>query len=115
MDCPLAPELRVSWSQPRCWHGDTVTISIRSSYVKDGSIVDLEIFPVGNVNALDAVAGLVLNGNSLDHPYVVDWKALAIPPNSIQFNIVATLRVPAIVSPPSDPMGVDLVDPIFSA
>lgn len=115
MDCPLTPALRVSWSQARCWHGDTVNISVRSSYVKDGGIVDLAIFAQGSQVALDTVAGLTINGNSLDHAYTVNWKNLAVPADASQFNVVATLRVPQVQSPPSDPISVDLVSPSFSA
>jgi len=115
MDCPLTPELRVSWSQVRCWHGETVTISVRSSYVKDGGIIDLNIYAVGHLAAVDTVAALTLNGNSLDHAYTVDWKTKVVPAGATHFTVVATLQNPNIVSPASDPMGVDLIIPVFSA
>jgi hypothetical protein len=115
MDCPLTPVLRVSWSQVRCWHGETVTISVRSSYVKDGGIVDLDIFAMGNGVAVDTIAGLTLNGNSLDHAYTVDWKTKTVPPGATKFTIVATLQNPNVMSPACDPMGVDLIVPVFSA
>jgi hypothetical protein len=111
----LTPVLRVSWSQPRCWNGDTVTILIRSSYIKDGGLIDLAINAVGHPAPVDTVLGLVINGNSLDHAYVVDWKNKVVPVNSIQFEVTATLRVPNVVSAASDPLSVDLLVPVFSA
>ncbi len=115
MDCLLTPVLRVSWSQPRCWHGDDVNILVRSSYVIDGGQLTLDIYAVGNVAAVDTIPNLTINGNSLDHTYKVDWKNKVVPPNSTLFEVKATLAVPAIVSPASAPMAVDLVVPVFSA
>jgi hypothetical protein len=115
MDCVLTPVLRVSWSQPRCWHGDNVTILVRSIYVKDGGEITLNIYAVGNANAFDTIQHLTINGNSLDHPYTVDWKNKVVPPNSTSFQVKATLTTPAIDSPVSAAMAVDLVVPVFSA
>jgi hypothetical protein len=115
MDCVLTPVLRVSWSQPRCWHGDNVTIRVRSVYVKDGGQITLNIYAVGNVNAIDTIPNLVLNGNTLDYAYTVNWKNMVIPANSTFFEVKATLTTPAIDSPASAAMAVDLVVPVFSA
>ena len=111
----LAPVLWVSWSRARCWHGDTVRISVRSIYVRDGGVLRLDIFPVGDAVAIDTVANLVINGNSLDHDYTVDWKTKVIPAGSRVFELTATLTNPATTSAASPPMWVDLEEPWFSA
>jgi hypothetical protein len=115
MDCLLTPTLRVSWSQPRCWHGDTVKILVRSTYVRNGGLITLNIYVVGNPVAVDTIANVVINGNSLDHTYKVDWKNKVVPPNSTNFEVTATLTTPNIVSAASAPMAVDLIVPVFSA
>ncbi|MGA2871251.1 MAG: hypothetical protein ABSF34_19075, partial [Verrucomicrobiota bacterium] len=67
-------------------------------------LIDLAINAVGHPAPVDTVLGLVINGNSLDHAYVVDWKNKVVPVNSIQFEVTATLRVPNVVSAASDPL-----------
>ena len=110
----IAPVLRVSWSHARCWHGDTVEISVRSTFVPDGGVIDLAIYAVGNLLAVDNVANLVINGNSLDHNYVVNWKNKVVPQNVEEFEVKASLQNPAVVSAASAPMRVDLLPPLFS-
>ena len=115
MNCVLTPVLRVSWSQPRCWHGDSVTIRVRSNYVKDGGQITLNIYAVNDNNAIDTIANIPINGNKLDVPYTVNWKTKVVPANSTYFEVKATLTTPAITSPASAAMAVDLVVPVFSA
>jgi hypothetical protein len=92
-----------------------VTILIRSNYVKDGGQITLNIYAVGNVNAVDTIPNLTLNGNSLNYAYTVNWKTKVFPANSTLFEVKATLTTPAIDSPVSAAMAVDLVVPVFSA
>jgi hypothetical protein len=115
MDCLLTPTLRVSWSQPRCWHGENVKILVRSTYVKDGGQITFNIYAVGNPAAVDTIANVVINGNSIDYVYKVNWKNKVVPANSTNFEVTATLTTPNIVSAASNPMAVDLVVPVFSA
>jgi hypothetical protein len=113
----IAPVLRVSWSKKRSWHGDQVTIRVRSSYVLDGSNVNLEISAVGHVPAIATVANQPINANTLDHVYTIDWKAIVLPAGASQFEVKAVLQAPApvVTSPASEALFVDLEAPIFSA
>ena len=77
MPVPTVPTLRVSWSQDRCWHGDTVKIHVRAWFVPDGTRVDLSINPTG-VAAIATIPNLQINAGVLDHDYLVDWSTLVI-------------------------------------
>jgi hypothetical protein len=110
----LPVTLGVSWSRARSWHGEDVTIQVRSSRVVNGGQITLEIFPVGHPNALDTLPTQTMNGATLDHVYTIDWKAKAVPAGAARFVVRATLAVPKIVSPDSDPLAVDLTPPLFS-
>jgi hypothetical protein len=117
MPAPVPPAPRVSWSRERCWHGETVKIRVRCSFVPDGTRVDLAIQPQGGGGgAIVNIPNLAINGGVLDHDYVVDWSAIVIPGGAVAFEVIATL--PAfnnLPSPPSAPMIVDLIPPLFSA
>src|SRR6188472_3814051 len=115
MDCPLTPTLRVSWSKPRSWHGENVTISLRSQYVKDGGQVTLEILATNDrTTPVETLGPLTLNNNRLDHVYRIDWKTKPVPAGAVTFEVKAILANPNTVAT-SDPMAVDLVVPVFSA
>ena len=39
----VTPKIQVTWSRHRAWHGETVSILVRTELVKDGTKVKLEI------------------------------------------------------------------------
>lgn len=112
---PLTPVLRVSWSRQRAWHGETVSIRVRSANVQPASVIELRIGPVG-APAFDTVLALALNAGALDHNYVIDWRPpQAVPAGATDFVVVARLPAYNVDSAPSAPMQVDLSPPMFSA
>jgi hypothetical protein len=110
----LPPVVRVSWSRSRAWHGETVTIHVRTSFVPDGALVDLEMTTSPGGAAVAVVANQVINGGVLDHAYTLDWRALAAQTSEL-YVVTARLTQFAIASPPSPPLAVDVVPPLFSA
>jgi len=115
MPVPTVPTLRVSWSQDRCWHGDTVKIHVRAWFVPDGTRVDLSINPTG-VAAIATIPNLQINAGVLDHDYLVDWSALVIAAGSKNFEVTAVLPTMAnVAAPAAKAIQVDLPPPLFSA
>jgi hypothetical protein len=110
----MAPVLRASWARERAWHGETVTIRVRSANVQLGSALELRIGAVGTA-AFATLAPLALQAGKLDHNYTIDWRTLAVPPGSTDFEVVARLPAYNLDSAPSAPMKVDLLPPLFSA
>lgn len=112
---PLPSTIQVSWSQPRAWHGDTVTIRVRTSFVKNGSNIEILVFPDGSVNSLDGPIAKTIQNNQLDHQYKIDWKGKVIPANTNAFKLTAKVVELNLTSALSEPMLVDLSPPLFSA
>lgn len=113
IDAELEREVNVTWSRTRCWHGETVTIRVRTNHVPDGTAVILRISANGVAGEIVSVDGLVINGSSLDHDYTIDWGAIAIPEGASEFVVRAVID-----DNPSDPsptLVVDLNVPVFSA
>lgn len=115
MPAPIPPVVRVSWAQQRAWHGATVTIRVRTIYVPDNSLVDIAIVTHGAILPVHTIMNLAIVNNTLDHNYVLDWKAIVLPVNTGQFDLVATLQDPVLASPVSASLHVDLLPPLFSA
>lgn len=113
----LAERIIVNWSTPRCWHGDSVTIRVRTERVPDGSLVRLRIFAQGAPNHFDQLVNQPITGNKLDVPYTLDWKTKLVqpPPYLTQVQVSATVQVLNNVTALSDPMAVDLIPPLHSA
>lgn len=115
MPAPTPASIRASWSRERCWHGETVKIRVRCTYVPNGTRVDLNIQPQGGA-PMDNVPNLQINGGVLDHDYQVNWQAIAVPVGSTAFEVIAVLpNFGNLTSAPSPPMLVDLTPPLFSA
>lgn len=115
----LNESVHVSWSHPRSWHGETVTIRIRTTRVRNGDTLQLKIRAAGIDPAFHTLPGggdgpINITDNSLDFAYKIDWKGKPVPANSTQFEVIARLNELMIESAPSEPMSVDLVPPIFS-
>jgi hypothetical protein len=111
----IVPTLRVSWSQDRCWHGDTVKIRVRAWFVPDGTRVDLSINPTGAA-AIATIPNLQINAGVLDHDYLVDWSTLVIAAGSKDFEVTAVLPTMLnVAAPAAKAIQVDLPPPLFSA
>jgi hypothetical protein len=110
----LTPVVGVSWSRSRAWHGETVTIQVRTSFAPDGTLVDLEITTSPGGAAVATVANRVINGGVLDHAYTLDWRALPAQTSEL-YVVTGRLTQYPIASPPSPPLTVDVVPPMFSA
>jgi hypothetical protein len=108
------PKLHVEWSQRRAWHGQTLTIQVRSELLNDGTTVKLEV-QSENGKAVDTFAAETINGNKLDKPYKIDWSAKNLPEDPHKFVVKATVTAPVALNAQSEPLAVDLVVPLFSA
>ena len=105
----------VHWSQQRAWHGDEVTLSVRSELVSDGAAAELKIRAVGGGAAadLDTVSGKSIRGGQLDHKYKIAWKDKRYE-DKREFICVAAIDT-KLVSPSSPILRVDLEPPLLSA
>lgn len=110
---PLTETVQVSWSKARSWHGDTVTIRVRTARVRSGDNVRLEIHVAGGA-AFHTLPNQPIQNNTLDYDYQLDWKTMVIPPGSM-FEVTAHLVELNLTSARSEPMAVDLIPPLFSA
>ena len=111
----LTESVVVSWAKPRCWHGDTVIIRVRSERVADGSNIQLQIFAQGAGAHFHQLPNQQIANNQLDFNYKLDWKTLLAPPYPTQVQVRATVVELALTSPLSEVMDVDLIPPVFSA
>ncbi|HZS56458.1 MAG TPA: hypothetical protein VFA65_18780 [Bryobacteraceae bacterium] len=113
----LTERVTVSWSQPRCWHGDDVTIRVRTERVTDGYMIQLQVLAQGAANHFHQLANQPITGNKLDVPYTLNWKTLLPqpPPYPTQVQVRATVVGLNNVTALSDPMAVDLIPPLHSA
>jgi len=110
----LTALIQAHWSQHRCWHGEDVTISVRSSRVSDSAQLDLAIVPEGNEqNPLETISDKKVSSSKLDHKYTVNWKEKPFGENR-KFVIQATVEK-KLKAPLSPVLYVDLEPPIFSA
>jgi hypothetical protein len=109
----IKPALRVAWMRTRAWHGEEVTIAVRTEMVKDGAKLKLEIYPKGNA-VIDTIDNETIDKNKKDKKYKIDWKDKTLPQGVSEFLVKATLTDFAL-SADSDPLVVDLVPPAFSS
>lgn len=112
----LTAAITVNWAQPRAWHGDIVTIRVRTNRVPDGYNVQLRIFPDGVNNHFDQVPNQPIADNKLDFDYTLDWKTkLPQPaPYPALFRVEAAV-IALNINALSDTLAVDLIPPLFSA
>jgi len=112
----LAERITVSWSQPRCWHGDTVVIRVRTERVPDGYAVRLQVYDQAAAVQIEQLTNAQIANNAKDVNYTLDWKTKLTqpPPYPAQFIVRATVILLNITAD-SDPMDVDLIPPLFSA
>jgi hypothetical protein len=111
----LTASITVSWSKPRCWHGDRVTIRVRTQRVIDGSLLRVQIFVHGAGNHFDQIhPNPTITNNAANIDYTLDWQTKLNPPYPTQVDVKATLFVLGIDAL-SDPMDIDLIPPLHSA
>jgi hypothetical protein len=104
---------QVHWSQQRAWHGDEVTLSVRTEMVKDGAGATLKIQAPDADKDLDTVSGQSINNGKLDHKYKIEWKE---KPYEAKRDFVCVAQIDKkLLSPPSPPLRVDLEPPLLSA
>lgn len=110
----VKPTLVAQWSRSRCWHGEKVTIAVRSSFVPDGTTVELKILTKDGLAEFVSIKDQKINGSKLDHSYTIDWKDNPPPDGKYEFVVQAITTDPAVTSPNSLPLAVDLVSPVHS-
>jgi hypothetical protein len=112
----LAERVTVSWSKPRCWHGDSVVIRVRTDRVTDGYLVRLQVYDQAAVVLIEQLPNQPISSNKLDVPYTLNWKTLLPqpPPYPNRFLVRATV-IALNITADSDPMDVDLIPPLYSA
>lgn len=107
----VAKVAQVFWSRKRCYHGEEVTLSVRTENVPDGAAVELTI-SAKDGGKVDTVGGLQIKKSALDHKYKIDWKDKASP-DAREF--VFKARVDKLLSGDSPALLVDLGPPGMSA
>lgn len=110
----VTPKLIAAWSRRRAWHGETVTIQIRSELIIDGTTVKLEVKSEDLKLTMDTFASETITGNKLDKDYKIDWASKKPKETPNTFVIVATITAPHLTAT-SAAMAVDLSMPVFSA
>lgn len=110
----VTPKLQVAWSRRRAWHGETVTLQVRSELINDGTSVKLEVKSQDGSLTMDTFAAETITGNKLDKAYKIDWAAKKPKETPNTFVIVATVTTPHLTAT-SPVMTVDLSKPLFSA
>jgi len=100
---------QVFWSQKRRYHGDKVTLSVRTQNVPDGAAVELRILPKGGGAVIDTITGDTLTGSQVNHVYTIDWKTKTIPDGAREFVFQAVIG--KVVSSASPTLFVDLALP----
>lgn len=102
------------WSKKRSWHGEEVTLSVRTENVPDGTAVTLTIFPRGSAAVIDTKAGLSVKTSAVDHKYKIEWKDKPLPkPPGREF--IFRAEIGKLKSGDSPILLVDLEPPMFSA
>jgi hypothetical protein len=103
----------VFWSKKRAFHGEDVTLSVRTENVPDGTAVELTIVPVGGGEVVDTIKGLSIKTSQLDHKYTIAWKGKPLPKNGRGFVFKAVIG--KLKSGESSVLLVDVEPPMFSA
>jgi hypothetical protein len=109
----VTPMLQVSWSRHRAWHGETITVLVRTELVKNGTKVKLEIH-VKDGKSLDTLDKGTIADNRLGMIYKIDWKSKKLLADVREILVTATIKDLDLTAE-SDPLLVDLVPPLFSA
>lgn len=109
----VTPAVIVEWSKRRAWHGDTVSIAVRSWQVPDGTAVTVKILATDN-SVIDTVTGLSLTGGKADKDYPIQWKGKTVSEDKHAFALQAFIDDPKLESKPSPVLLIDLQPPVLS-
>ena len=104
---------KVFWSKKRAYHGEDVTLSVRTENVPDGAAVELIITPTGGGDVVDTIKGLSIKTSQLDHKYTIKWKDKPLPKTGHGFVFRAVIG--KLKSDESSVLLVDVEPPVFSA
>lgn len=110
----VTPVVMVEWARLRAWHGDTVSIAVRTSQVPDGSSVTVKILVKDGGAEVDTVTGLSISGSKADHDYAIQWKDKPVSADKNAFVLKALIDDPKVESPLSPALLVDLEPPVLS-
>lgn len=110
----VQPKLEVAWSRRRAWHGETVSIQVRSELVKDGTPVKIEVHSSDGKVAIVTFDKEKITGNKLDKDYKIDWHAKKLKADPYKFVAKATVAAFSLTAESED-LAVDLTPPLFSA
>jgi len=110
----VIPVAIVEWSRLRAWHGDKVTIAVRTSQVPDGSTVTVKILTKDGNTEVDTVGGLSVSGSKVDHDYAIQWKDKSVSADKNAYVLKASIDDPKVDSALSPPLMVDLEPPVLS-
>jgi hypothetical protein len=110
----VTPVAIAEWSRLRAWHGDTVTIAVRTSQVPDGSAVTVKILTKDGNTEVDTVSGLSISGSKVDHDYTIQWKDKTVSADKNAYVLKASIDDPKVDSALSPPLMVDLEPPVLS-
>jgi hypothetical protein len=103
----------VFWSKKRAYHGEDVTLSVRTENVPDGTAVEITITPTGGGAVVDTVKGLSIKASQVDHKYTIKWKDKPLPKGGHGFVFRAVIG--KLKSGESSVLLVDVEPPWFSA
>ena len=114
LEVTVTPTLAVYWTRARCWHGEKVKIAVRSSFLPDGTSIDLKILAKDGLAEVDAIKGQKIAGSKLDYEYTIDWKDKPPPKGKNEFVVVAASANPDVTAESSPSLFVDLTPPLLS-
>lgn len=105
-------QAQAACSQQRCWHGDEVTISLRTKLVKNDAKAELKVITGDGKTEIDKVNDKKITDSKLDHNYKINWKGKEFG-DQRDFVLQAVIDEKLAAEPAS--LLVDLEPPIFSA
>jgi hypothetical protein len=114
LEVTIQPAMTVFWGRSRCWHGDKVKIAIRSSFIPDGTAVELKISTKGGNVEIDTIKDQKITGSKLDYDYTIAWQKKPIPPGQNEFIATAKVQEPDVTATTAHSLLVDLSPPVFS-
>jgi hypothetical protein len=111
----VTPAILVEWSRVRAWHGDVVSIAVRTSLVPDGTAVVVKVLTKTDNSEVDSIEGLSIAGSKVDHDYTIQWKEKGVTAKNQEFVLKAVITTePKMESTLSPALVVDLATPVWS-
>lgn len=111
----VTPALRVAWTRRRCWHGETVGITVRTECFK-GDKVDLKLTIQDSAGTAIDTIDLTVKDPGLVHDYPVKWqpKQDLLSAERYLFTVKAQIAAYGLEAL-SEPLAVDVEPPLLSA